>query len=251
MKVDETVITETMNVESLKSIQYLERSRPTRLDFETPIMIQERPNFIVPIKGPKEVREKDRVCLEGQIVPINDSSMTYTWLKNGKELIQSSRISTSNDFGYIFLEIAGTQVDDSGLYTLKVQNNVGEAISTHQLNVISYGNIDTQCQHPEAFNQIQYLERPKFHKFQSKEPQKESPKFLKHLNNIDDAEEGESVYIETMIEPKNDENLTIEWYKNDELITLGSRINAYFDFGNVVLNIKDLKSCDSGVYTCR
>ncbi|XP_075588793.1 LOW QUALITY PROTEIN: titin-like [Dermatophagoides farinae] len=252
---EKSVITDTTNVESLKTIQYLERNlRATRSDHDQQQRM-EKPNFFVPIRGPNMVNENDRVCLECQVTPIGDSTMTYQWYKNGQELSPSSRIATSNDFGYVFLEIASACEDDSGVYMLKIANESGEAISSHQLRVNTFPAIDTQCQHPETYKQIQYLE--KFKRGSHRQPIQqqpsmgEPPKFTKHLNSIDNGNEGDYIRLETRVEPEMDEKLTIEWYKNGQILTLGSRITSNFDFGLVILEIIGAKSEDTGVYTCR
>ncbi|OTF69861.1 hypothetical protein BLA29_009488, partial [Euroglyphus maynei] len=252
---EKSIITDTTNVESLKTIQYLERNlKTTRMDYDQQ-QRSERPNFFVPIRGPNEVNENDRVCLECQVTPIGDSNMTYTWYKNGQELSSSSRIATSNDFGYVFLEIAAANGDDSGVYMLKIANNMGEAISSHQLRVKQFPTIDTQCQHPETYKQIQYMENRRGRPIQQQQPSSsidgESPKFTKHLNSVDNVNEGDYIRLETRVEPEMDEKLLIEWYKNGQLLTLGSRITSNFDFGLVILEIIGAKYEDTGVYTCR
>ena len=252
---EKSIVTDTTNIESLKTIQYLERTGRTstmRMDEQ---QRTERPNFFVPIRGPNIVNENDRVCLECQITPIGDQTMTYKWYKNGQELQPSSRIATSNDFGYVFLEIAAANGDDSGIYMLKVANNQGEAISSHQLRVNQFPTIDTQCQHPKTFEQIRLIENQKFKRSIPKQPSTmitgEPPKFTKHLNSVDNANEGDYLRLETSVEPKMDEKLSVEWYKNGRLLTLGSRITSNFDFGLVQLEIHDAKYEDNGVYTCR
>lgn len=47
------------------------------------------------------------------------------------------------------------------------------------------------------------------------------PVFTKHLTNIDKIVEGAHVYIDAQVEPKNDSNLRIEWFKNGQPLTTG------------------------------
>ncbi len=44
-------------------------------------------------------------------------------------------MKTSVDFGYVQLDIQGVRASDSGLYTCKVTNKLGEAVSTTSIKV--------------------------------------------------------------------------------------------------------------------
>ena len=50
-------------------------------------------------------------------------------------LILGSRLKTSLDFGHVVLEINGARASDSGLYTCKAINALGEAVSTTSIKV--------------------------------------------------------------------------------------------------------------------
>lgn len=47
------------------------------------------------------------------------------------------------------------------------------------------------------------------------------PIFTRHLTNQENLTEGSHVYIEAQVEPRNDPNLRIEWYKNGKSLTTG------------------------------
>lgn len=213
-----------------------------------------KPNFIVGLRGPNEVNESERVCLECQITPVGDPNMTFTWFKNGKELRPSSRIATSNDFGYVFLEIAAAEENDSGIYTVKIANNYGEAKSSHNLKVKTFPKIYSGTQHPEAYRHIRELEMGKSGNLMARDSPNlidNSPRFVSHLNSNNCVEEGGYLRLTAKVEPCNDENLVIEWYKNGKYLIVGSRTTTYFDFGLVVLEITNTKVEDSGIYVCR
>lgn len=61
--------------------------------------------------------------------------MRVEWFHNGKALSAGSRIKTINDFGFVILEVAGTYLRDSGLYTCKATNRHGEATVSCTLQV--------------------------------------------------------------------------------------------------------------------
>lgn len=64
-------------------------------------------------------------------------------------------------------------------------------------------------------------------------------------------EEASSVHFETRVEPKNDPNLRVEWYRNGKLLPSGHRYKALFDLGFVSLDILSMYAEDSGEYICR
>lgn len=52
-----------------------------------------------------------------------------------KSLLAGSRLKTSLDFGHVQLDIQGVRASDSGLYTCKATNSLGEAVSTTSIKV--------------------------------------------------------------------------------------------------------------------
>lgn len=245
-----TIITDTANIDSLQTIQYLEQPRVYRSDTNEQLMV-ERPRFAIALSGPKEVRENERVCLECRVQPMGDPSMTYTWYKNGKELTPSSRIATTNDFGYVLLEIAAAEADDTGLYMIRVVNNVGETVSSHSLKVITSSTIDTKCLYPEAYRDMRQRERVQVRKTTSEVVSYSGPLFVTPLRESVVVDERCDIVLDAKVVPCDDENLAIEWYKNGQPLVLGSRINTFLDFGHVSLCITKAQKEDSGVYMCR
>lgn len=245
---EDNIITETTNVDSLQTIQYLERTKTSRLDEQPGIL--EKPTFTVALRGPNDVNENERVCMECRVIPVGDPNMTFTWYKNGKELQPSSRIATSNDFGYVFLDIASAEQNDSGIYMIKVENNYGEAVTSHNLKVHTYATIDRESIHPGSYKRIKDLETIRFERPSQKEPMYDGPRFTNQLNSVQ-VNDNENIFLDATVYPTNDENLRIEWYKNGQPLVLGSRITPYHEFGRVALNIASAKSEDSGIYVCR
>ena len=72
---------------------------------------------------------------EAKLVPIGDSKLRVNWLKNGKPIQCSNKMSTLNDFGFVALDLKYTRTDDSGAYTCNAINELGEANITANLKV--------------------------------------------------------------------------------------------------------------------
>lgn len=250
IKSEESIVTGTTNVESLQTIQYLERTKSHKLA-EVEQCRFERPHFIVSLRGPSVVNENDRATLECRVLPVGDSSMTYTWYKNGQELTSSNRIACSNDFGYVVLDIASVTAEDEGIYMIRLASDCGEAMSSHQLRVNTFGTIDRHCQYPEAYRHIRHIETGRSGQVSQPERSFQGPLFTSQLNSSNVANEGEAIHLEATVEPHSDEHLIIEWYKNGNYLILGSRITATYEFGVVTLDILSAKPEDCGIYLCR
>ena len=57
------------------------------------------------------------------------------WELNGQAIDTGSRLKTSLDFGHVVMQINGARASDSGLYTCKAINALGEAVSTTSIKV--------------------------------------------------------------------------------------------------------------------
>ena len=78
-----------------------------------------------------------------------------------------------------------------------------------------------------------------------------APKFTRPLQGQANKPEGAVVKLEAQVSPTSDSSMKIEWFKDGRSITASSRIGTIFSFGYVSLTISDLRSDDSGTYTCR
>jgi hypothetical protein len=77
------------------------------------------------------------------------------------------------------------------------------------------------------------------------------PRFLSKPKPLEGLREGQNAHFECKLEPVQDPNLKVEWFKNNCPVTIGSRFRPIHDFGYVALDIIGLIAEDSGVYTCR
>ena len=59
------------------------------------------------------------------------------WFLNGEPMKSGSRFATHYDFGFVQLEISGTQSEDAGLIVCKATNQKGSAQTTGTLRVKS------------------------------------------------------------------------------------------------------------------
>ena len=61
--------------------------------------------------------------------------MRVEWLFNGKSIPQGHRFRTTYDFGFVALDILYAYPEDSGTYTCRAINALGETSSTSNLVV--------------------------------------------------------------------------------------------------------------------
>lgn len=73
--------------------------------------------------------------LEARVEPAADEKLRVEWYKNGKTLVSGTRIRSTCDFGLVSLDIVTVRPDDSGIYTCRAVNEVGEAITTCSMKV--------------------------------------------------------------------------------------------------------------------
>jgi len=124
------------------------------------------------------------------------------------------------------------------------------AVLTHK-NVPAKSAIISDTQHPSSLAKIQQLEAGA----QTQQPVPDAPicapRFTVELKNVPDLVEGQPAHFEAMLEPVNDPNLKVEFLHNNQVITAGSRIKTYHEFGLVALDLLYCVPEDAGTYTCR
>lgn len=84
----------------------------------------------------------------------------------------------------------------------------------------------------------------------AEEPPRQPPKFITHIQSAT-VDESEAVRFECRVEPKDDPNLRIEWYRNGKLIPAGHRYRTMYDMGFVSMDILYVYPEDSGEYVCK
>ena len=118
------------------------------------------------------------------------------------------------------LEILGTKIEDSGVYTCRATNKWGQ-------DEIS---VNLEC-----------VDKSKGQK----------PRFTTHIQNIDNLKEGQAAHFECTLVPVGDPNMKVEWFHNGEPLRHSSRIKHVSDFGYVVMDISYAQSHDTGEYVCK
>uniref|UniRef100_A0A1I8N5F2 Ig-like domain-containing protein n=2 Tax=Musca domestica TaxID=7370 RepID=A0A1I8N5F2_MUSDO len=242
---------DTQHPDSISRIHQLERP-PAPRPVE-PERAFEKPIFTQLLTGPSEVWEGQHAHFEARVVPVGDPSLKFQWFINGVELQMGSRLRTTNDFGFVTLDISSIVPEDAGVYMCRAYNAAGEAVSSTAMKVKTKANIAGEPLIPESWEAIRLKEAsmnrvPEM--FVDTTPQ-QAPVFTTHLQSYDKLSEGQHVLLEAQVEPRADPNLRIEWFKNGISLTTGARIRSTFDFGLVTLSINGLRADDSAIYTCK
>lgn len=242
---------DTQHPESIGKIHQLERPSQPRQD--EPERIFEKPIFTQLLTGPSELWEGQHAHFEARVVPVGDPSLKFEWYINGVELKFGSRLRTTNDFGFVTLDISSVVQEDSGVYMCRAFNAAGEAVSSTAMKVKTKSSIVGEPLIPESWEAVRLKEAAMNRvpvPFVDSTPQ-QAPVFTTHLTSHDKLTEGQNIRLEAQVEPRADANLRIEWFKNGVPLTTGARIHSTFDFGLVTLLINGLRADDSAIYTCK
>ncbi|XP_068082222.1 titin [Anabrus simplex] len=209
------------------------------------------PEFKSPIKDQLNIREGGFAHFEARLEPIGDSTLRVEWLKDGRPVEASSRITTFFNFGYVALTIKYVTTHDIGTYTCRAFNNLGQATTSANLTVVSKKDIILDSQHPGGLERIQYLEDSSRYgrSIHEETTVTQKPRFLGPMKGTNKIVEGQRAHFEVRVEPQNDMTMTIEWYFNGRVIMSANRIQTYHDFGYVALDIESVRSDDAGNYT--
>ncbi|CAB4067573.1 TTN [Lepeophtheirus salmonis] len=242
------IMGDALQPDSLKRIEQLEAQKNQKKKSMDDSIIAQPPVFMQPLKDIGSIAEAQNVHVEASIEPRNDPDLKVEWEFNGKSLSCGSRIKTTLDFGHVQLYINGVRGSDSGLYTCKAINKLGEAVSTTQIKVEESSTISGQSQYPSALDKIKSLEAQKVKK-ETAEKTYTSPTFIEHLNNVTCAEQ-DTARFSCQIEPSRDPTLKIDWLLNGKPIPAASRFETRQSLGHAGLDIKECLQSDSGVIQC-
>lgn len=77
------------------------------------------------------------------------------------------------------------------------------------------------------------------------------PRFLTQIQEYTEINESESFEFNCQIEPANDPDLQVIWFKNGEILRTGTRIRQIKQFGQVSLKFDWTLEHDSAEYTCK
>ncbi|CAH2104070.1 unnamed protein product [Euphydryas editha] len=250
VKTKSTIVDEAMRPESWQQIQAKEAAMNKVPEMFIDTGVQQAPIFTTHLKSYDKLVEGQHVYLEAQVEPRTDPNLRIEWFKNGVSLTTGSRLKSTFDFGLVTLSINSLRFDDSGIYTCKATNLMGEAVSTASIKIEDRHWLLGESLHPQSLDRIGALEQPKPGKPESPEPVYETPVFISHLNNII-CKEGDNIHFECNVEPSRDPTLKIEWFFNNKPLPSGTRYKSTHDFSYVSLDITHTYEEDSGIYTCK
>jgi titin len=119
----------------LSKLQALEGVNKYQRQEEDEITVTEQPRFTVQLNGPANLVEGHSAHYECRIEPYPDSNLRVEWFHNGKPLSTGHRYRTTYDFGFAALDVLSVYAEDSGTYTCRVTNKLGQAQSSIKLDV--------------------------------------------------------------------------------------------------------------------
>ncbi|ULT87824.1 hypothetical protein L3Y34_007185 [Caenorhabditis briggsae] len=239
--------------EGLERIKELEQDRRQGIAEVEDRTCDAAPKFLNDIQD-IELHEHENIHVDLRVTPVNDPTMVIEWFVNGRPLLTGSRVKTLNEFGFIALDIKGAIAEDSGTYSVRASNMLGEAIRQCQITVIPAGQIMSDTQHQESLGKINYLENlNKYGRVEVEDKGPDGPpNFVVPLQaDLGDIEEGEPIHLECQVNPINDNTLKIVWLRDGQPIPHGHRFRTFYDFGFVSLDILGFYAQDAGTYTCR
>lgn len=225
----------TFHPQSTESIRKLETSTRQIVSKTT---VTERflyppPNFVRPLMGQFNANEGDEMLLECQVVPFNDPTLKVEWSFNGDPLASSSRITHLESLGHIKLFVKDLMPKDSGVYRCRATSDSGEAFTTSQIIISQTSNIVEES----IFSEL-------------REETLELPSITPLTGSNITVKEGSNLHIEARIEPVNDSSMTVEWYRNEQLLQVGHRVTTIHSFGYAILEVIDMSPKDMGKYRC-
>ena len=230
--------------EQLEQYQAAKMSRTTEMVIEQPT---QAPEFKTSIKDQLEVKEGGFAHFEARLEPMGDHTMKVEWLKDGRPVEASSRITSFFNFGYVALTVKQVAAHDQGTYTCVASNACGRAETAAQLKTVSKAEADFQS---KTWESIQKMETRKVEtKMEIHQEVTCAPTFVSALKGTNVILEGQKAHFECRIEPQNDPKLQIQWFHNGQSLTASSRIQTFHDFGYVAIDINNVKKEDAGTYT--
>jgi hypothetical protein len=246
------ILMESQHEAALQSLRVLEDTSRYQREIVQDETITQAPVFTLPVKDVRVV-ENQAVHFEARLIPVGDPKLIVQWLRNGVPIEASNRISTMHDFGYVALNMKYVNPEDSGTYTCRAINELGQAVTSATLIVQSKAALDLETQNEGALEKIHQLEDSS--RYQRREEEEiivtQPPRFTTQLIGPNNLVEGQSAHYECRIEPYPDPNLKVEWFHNGQPLQSGHRFRTTYDFGFAALDILTVYPADSGEYTCK
>lgn len=190
-----------------------DRSKYHRTDVIDEVTTQ-APIFTTSLKN-VEIKEGQRAHFECRLIPVSDATMKVEWYHNNKPLKSGSRFTETNNFGFVALDIMSCLPEDSGTYTCRAINALGEAVTSGTAVVHSKKSIYLESQHESALPRLTQLEDTSRHQRQTAQEEfiTQAPMFTMPMKDIRVAE-NQAVHFEARLIPVGDPKLRVEWLRN-------------------------------------
>lgn len=234
------------SIERIARIEQLQQAKLREAIDQEQKRLARQPRFLCPPPAELQVPEGHTARLQCRVQPPDEPSTQVIWLHDQRQLVSSSRVRTTFEFGTCSLEITRLDQRDAGQYTCLVRSEFGECSASTRITCLA----DTKPTHPDR-SLLQDAE--KLAKPSPAKPSASSvaPKFLRQLPAQTRVAEGESVCFETQVTPTDDPQLQVHWFKDGQPLRLGSRVHTLHQFGHVRLELTWTITEDAGVYTCK
>ena len=130
-------------------------------------------------------------------------------MKNTTLLINKKKDLDIYDFGFVALDILYAYPEDSGTYTCRAKNNLGQTDATSNLIVQGKSGLLLDTMDRDRLHHLKNLESHKANLKGASESDAPitKPVFTTALHNTQGAPEGTNVHMECRLEPLNDPNL--------------------------------------------
>ena len=197
IQVNETIQKQTIHEGAMNQIHYLESDHSRKHEEES--FTSQAPAFTCGMRD-LTVNEGTSAHFEAKLVPVGDPYLRVDWLKDGRPIPASNRMSTLHDFGFVAFDLKYTRPDDAGTYTCRAVNQLGEANITATLRVISAKDgPNGESLHGEALQKIAYLEQKQTRMGANEEEGvAAAPQFTVPLKGRDSYIEGQNIHIVRM-----------------------------------------------------
>lgn len=141
-----SILSESQRPEGLEKIHKLESQPPAKKSEVPEPVTRQRPVFTQPMQNIDNICEGQTAHFDCRLIPVGDPTLTVEWYRNEKLIEDSSRITTTHDFGYVSMTISHVRDDDEGVYMCRASNLLGEAVTTAAMKIKSKLKKSLTCQ---------------------------------------------------------------------------------------------------------
>lgn len=208
------ILTSTQNELGLEQIQFLEDKSRYQRHEEVDEMSKQAPIFTTSLKN-VEIREGQRAHFECRLIPVSDPHLKVEWYHNNVPVKSGSRFTETNNFGFVALDIMACMPEDSGTYTCRAVNQLGEAITSAISVVHSRKAIVLESQHEAALQSLRVLEdSTRYHRDNVQDENvTQAPVFTMPVRDAR-VNESQPVHFEARLIPVGDPKLIVQWLRN-------------------------------------